>query len=187
VEGPVRNHPSLSLLLLALLAGRAALAETLCPPVLDYYQRPLLGGEAVHLCDAFGGRVVLVLNTASKCGYTPQYDGLEALYAHYRERGLVVAGFPSNDFGGQEPGTEQQVSDFCRLTYGVRFPLFAKTRIRGPEPEPFYAHLMAVTGDTPQWNFHKYLIDRTGRVVASFPGHVRPDDARLIRAIEALL
>ncbi|MGD2112248.1 MAG: glutathione peroxidase [Gammaproteobacteria bacterium] len=173
--------------LLSLALSATAAAETACPAALDFHHRPLTGSEELHLCEAFGGRVVLVVNTASKCAYTPQYEGLEALYERYRARGLVVAGFPSNDFGGQEPGTEQQVSDFCRLTYGVRFPMFAKTRIRGPEPAPFYAHLMAVTGDTPRWNFHKYLLDRQGRVVGSFPSQVTPDDARLVEAIEALL
>lgn len=158
-----------------------------CPAALDFHVRPLLGGQTVHLCNAFRGRVLLVVNTASRCAYTPQYDGLERLYERYRDHGLVVAGFPSNDFGGQEPGTAQQVSDFCRLTYGVQFPMFAKTRIRGADPDPFYSRLIALSGDRPRWNFHKYLIDREGRVAGSFPSQVEPDDARLLRAIEALL
>ena len=173
--------------MVVLLASTATAAEADCPAALDFYQRPLLGDKPVHLCEEFGGRVVLIVNTASKCGFTPQYDGLEALYARYRDRGLVVAGFPSNDFGGQEPGTEQQIRDFCRLTYGVQFPMFAKTRVRGPDADPLYRHLADVSGDTPRWNFHKYLLDRQGRVVASFPGEVSPQDERLIVAIEALL
>ena len=177
----------LAALMAELLVYVAAAGAADCPAALDFHQRPLLGDQPVHLCEEFSGRVVLIVNTASKCGFTPQYDGLEEIYARYRERGLVVAGFPSNDFGGQEPGTEQQIRDFCRLTYGVQFPMFAKTRVRGPDADPLYRHLADVSGDTPRWNFHKYLLDRQGRVVASFPGEVSPQDERLIVAIEALL
>ena len=166
--------------------GTTAVAAD-CPPALDFHTRPLLEDKPVHLCDEFRGRVVLIVNTASKCAFTPQYDGLEKIYARYRERGLVVAGFPSNDFGAQEPGTEKQVHDFCRLTYGVKFPMFAKSRVRGADAEPLYRYLAEVTGDAPRWNFHKYLLDRQGRVVASFPSQVSPQDKRLIAAIEALL
>jgi glutathione peroxidase len=158
-----------------------------CPPALDFHQRPLLQQHTVHLCKQFRGQVVLIVNTASKCAFTPQYEGLEALYGRYRERGLVVAGFPSNDFGNQEPGSEKQVKEFCRLTYGVQFPMFAKTRVRGSEADPLYAYLAGVTGDSPRWNFHKYLLDRDGRVVASFPSQIGPEDPRVIAAIEALL
>jgi glutathione peroxidase len=175
------------LLALALM-GAATLARAAdCPAALDFYQRPLLGEKPVHLCEEFRGQVLLVVNTASKCAFTPQYEGLEQIYTKYRERGLVVAGFPSNDFGAQEPGSEKQVQDFCRLTYGVQFPMFAKTRVRGPDAEPFYQYLAEISGDTPRWNFHKYLLDREGRVVASFPSQVGPQDERLIAAIEALL
>ncbi len=158
-----------------------------CPAALDFYKRPLMGERDQHLCELWRGQVVLIVNTASKCAFTPQYEGLEQLYARYRERGLLVTGFPSNDFGAQEPGTEKQIRDFCRLTYSVEFPMFAKTRVLGPDADPLYRHLIAVTGDTPRWNFHKYLLDREGRVVASFPSHVRPDDPALVTAIEALL
>ena len=170
-----------------LMSSAAAAGAADCPAALDFYQRPLLGDKPVHLCEEFTGSVVLVVNTASKCAYTPQYEGLEKIYENYRERGLVVAGFPSNDFGAQEPGSEKQVQDFCRLTYGVQFPMFAKTRVLGPDADAFYQHLIAVSGDTPRWNFHKYLLDRQGRVVASFPSQVGPQDERLITAIEALL
>ncbi len=176
-----------SIAVVALLGNSAAAASADCPAALDFHQRPLMGDKPVHLCEAFRGQVVLVVNTASKCAYTPQYEGLEDVYARYRERGLVVAGFPSNDFGSQEPGSEKQVRDFCRLTYGVQFPMFAKTRVLGPDAEPFYRYLADVTGDTPRWNFHKYLLDREGRVVASFPSQVGPNDERLITAIETLL
>ena len=158
-----------------------------CPAALDFEKRPLLGDNPVRLCEEFTGKVVLIVNTASKCAYTPQYEGLEALYRTYRERGLVVAGFPSNDFGGQEPGTEKQIREFCRLTYSVEFPMFAKTRVLGPQADPLYKHLVQVSGDQPRWNFHKYLLDRQGRVIASFGSSTRPDDSALIEAIESLL
>lgn len=177
-----------ALLSLLIWSGAGQAADTLpCPAALDFYKRPLLGEQDQHLCELWRGQVVLIVNTASKCAFTPQYEGLEQLFARYRGRGLVVSGFPSNDFGAQEPGTEKQIRDFCRLTYSVEFPMFAKTRVLGPDADPLYRHLVTVTGDTPRWNFHKYLLDRDGRVVGSFPSHVRPDDPRLVEAIEALL
>jgi glutathione peroxidase len=158
-----------------------------CPAALDFQKRLLAGDDVIHLCEFMQDKVVLVVNTASKCAYTPQYEGLEQLYEKYRERGLVVAGFPSNDFANQEPGSEKEIRDFCRLTYSVRFPLFEKVRVRGQDTDEFYQHLIAATGDEPRWNFHKYLIDRQGDVVASFPSQVTPADGRLIDAIEELL
>ncbi|MDX1698737.1 MAG: glutathione peroxidase [Thiohalobacterales bacterium] len=172
---------------LALIAwGQPVLAET-CPASLDFEKRPLGEDTPVNLCEVMQGKVVLVVNTASKCGYTYQYEGLEELYARYRDRGLVVAGFPSNDFAGQEPGTEQQIRKFCRLTYGVQFPMFEKVRVRGKDADPFYQYLARETGKTPRWNFHKYLLDREGQVVASYPSNVEPDDRRLVGKIEELL
>lgn len=165
--------------------GLAAASE--CPVALDFQKRLLADDEVIHLCKFMQDKVVLVVNTASKCAYTPQYDGLEQLYEEYRERGLVVAGFPSNDFANQDPGSEKEIRDFCRLTYSVKFPLFEKVHVRGQDRDEFYQHLVAVTGDEPRWNFHKYLIDRKGRVVASFPSQVTPDDGQLIDAIEELL
>jgi glutathione peroxidase len=170
-----------------LLLVITGVAQAACPEALDHHKRPLTEQQAVHLCEVLGGKVVLVVNTASKCAYTPQYDGLEKLYDRYRDRGLVVAGFPSNDFAGQEPGTEKQIQDFCRLTYSVEFPMFEKIRVKGSSADPFYEHLAKVTGEQPRWNFHKYLIDRDGRVVASFPSQVRPQDERLVKRIEELL
>jgi glutathione peroxidase len=158
-----------------------------CPESLDFHKRPLNDEQPVHLCDVMSGKVVLVVNTASKCAYTPQYDGLEKLYEHYRERGLIVVGFPSNDFAGQEPGTEKQIQNFCRLTYAVEFPMFEKVRVKGASADPFYKQLAAATGEQPRWNFHKYLIDKDGGVVASFPSQVTPDDKRLVDRIEELL
>ena len=170
-----------------LLGNTATASASDCPVALDCHKRPRTEEQPVHLCEEFRGRVVLLVTTARRCAYTPQSDGLEALYGQYRERGLVVAGFPSNEFAGQEPGTEDQIRDYCRLTYGVKFPMFAKTRVIGPDAEPLYHHLASVTGKAPRWNFHKYLLDRQGRVVASFPSQVEPRDPRLIAAIEALL
>lgn len=178
----LRNALVFSLLLM--LAGNVYSA---CPESLDFYKRPLGEEQPVHLCDVMRGNVVLVVNTASKCAYTPQYDGLEKLYARYRAQGLIVAGFPSNDFAGQEPGTEKQIQDFCRLTYGVEFPMFEKVRVKGASADPFYRFLASASGQQPGWNFHKYLIDRQGRVVASFPSQVAPDDNRLVTIIEDLL
>ncbi|MGB5441957.1 MAG: glutathione peroxidase [Gammaproteobacteria bacterium] len=177
-----------ALILILASISRPLLAEpAACAAALDFHKPLLASQEQVHLCEMFNDKVVLVVNTASKCAYTPQYDGLEKLYYNYKDRGLVVAGFPSNDFGGQEPGSEQQIQTFCRLTYAVNFPMFAKTRVKGAGTDPFYAYLASATGEKPGWNFHKYLLSRDGRVVASFPSNVRPDDPRLVKAIEDLL
>jgi len=177
------------MLSLAVLTGFSftAVAGSNCPEALDFYKRPLAAKEPVHLCEFFKDKVVLIVNTASKCAYTSQYEGLEALYAKYKTRGLIVAGFPSNDFAGQEPGTEKQIQAFCRLTYGVQFPMFEKTSVRGDNAEPLYRYLSSVTSDAPKWNFHKYLIDKNGKVVASFPSQVNPASPKLVQAIEKLL
>jgi glutathione peroxidase len=174
-------------LMLGLLLTVASNAHAACPESLDFHKRLLSEDQQVHLCDVMRGNVVLVVNTASKCAYTPQYDGLEKLHEIYKERGLIVAGFPSNDFAGQEPGTEQQIQNFCRLTYSVEFPMFEKVRVKGASADPFYKYLAGATGEQPRWNFHKYLIDRDGRVVASLPSQVTPDDKRLVKMIEELL
>jgi glutathione peroxidase len=135
------------------------------------------------LCE-YAGKVLLVVNTASQCGYTPQYDGLEALYRKYRSRGLVVLGFPMNDFGGQEPGTNKEISQFCVNEYAIDFPMFAKTDLKA---NPLYGDLAKATGQAPRWNFHKYLVDRRGERVQSFGTRVEPNDAKLVTAIERLL
>ncbi|HAI48243.1 MAG TPA: glutathione peroxidase [Stenotrophomonas sp.] len=142
-----------------------------------------LAGERKVLGD-FAGKALLVVNTASKCGFTPQYEGLEALQQKYAARGFSVLGFPSNDFKGQEPGSEAQIQEFCTLTYGVKFPMFQKVQVTGADATPLYQRLAAATGVQPGWNFHKYLIARDGRVVAQFPSKVKPDDAGLVAAIE---
>jgi len=155
--------------------------------LLDHDARRLGSDELVNLRDAYGGKVVLVVNTASKCAFTGQYEGLEELYAKYRDRGLVVLGFPSNDFGGQEPGSEKEIQDFCRLTYSVKFPMFAKTPVKKGVANPFFQGLADAAGRYPKWNFHKYLIDRDGQMVDNYLSVTSPSSKTLIRAIERLL
>jgi glutathione peroxidase len=170
--------------LAGLLAAAPALAgETL----LDRDYRQLAGKETVNLQATYGGQVLLVVNTASKCGFTPQYEGLEAMHAKYKAQGFAVLGFPSNDFMGQEPGSEEEIQEFCTLTYGVKFPMFEKVQVRGDTPTPLYADMIEATGEAPGWNFHKYLIDRSGKVIASFGSRTTPDDPKLVAAIEKAL
>ncbi|MGL6110853.1 MAG: glutathione peroxidase, partial [Rubrivivax sp.] len=121
------------------------------------------------------------------CGFTPQYEGLEALHAKYAAKGLVVMGFPSNDFGRQEPGSSAQIAELCFNTYGVKFPMFAKTVVVGKQANPFFASLALATGKAPGWNFHKYLVDRRGLPVAAFASDVKPTDPALAAAIEKAL
>jgi glutathione peroxidase len=146
-----------------------------CPAVLHYTFNRLQDDAPQDLCQ-YSGKVVLVVNTASYCGFTKQYEGLEALYAKYGSRGLVVLGFPSNDFGKQEPGSSKEIADFCFNTYGVKFPMFAKSSVKGPEANPLHAQLTKLTGEAPKWNFTKYLIDRSGKVVQHFPSKVTPEE-----------
>ena len=157
-----------------------------CPITLDFTKRALASDQAVNLCKAYLGKVVVVVNTASKCGYTPQYDGLEALYRKYKDMGLVVLGFPSNDFGGQEPGSEKQIQNFCRLTYGVEFPMFEKSRVARHHADPVYQMLGTLAGEFPQWNFHKYILDRNGNLVASFNSKVEPQSKEIINTLKGL-
>jgi glutathione peroxidase len=172
--------------LAALAAPPAAgAAEAACPPILNRHFADLRE-EPVSLCP-FGGKVLLIVNTASECGYTPQYEGLEKLYRRYRDRGFVVLGFPANDFGGQEPGSNKQIAEFCRVNYGVTFPLFAKTSVAGATANPLFRDLAAKTGKPPRWNFHKYLLDRTGQPASVFESAVEPTDARVTSQIEKLL
>ena len=154
-----------------------------CPPLLNHTVSRLQDGALQSLCQ-YQGKVILVVNTASFCGFTGQYAGLEAVYDKYKPHGLVVIGFPSNDFGDQEPGSNQQIADFCRMTYGIKFPMMAKTDIAAPKTHPFYTQLIAKSGAAPKWNFHKYLIDRSGNTVESFNTLTAPDSRRLIAQIE---
>ena len=161
-------------------------AAAACPSLLDHSFTTLQDGKPMPLCQ-YAGKVVLVVNTASYCGFTSQYDGLEKLYARLKDKGLVVIGFPSNDFGEQEPGSDKEIADFCRLTYGVDFPMVAKTVVKGKDANPFHKQLAEITGSTPKWNFHKYLIDRTGTKVVAYTSLTGPDDKALLRQIDQFL
>jgi glutathione peroxidase len=145
-----------------------------------------LQGQPADLA-AYRGKVTLVVNTASECGYTPQYEGLEKLHREWSGKGFAVLGFPSNDFGGQEPGTAQEIVDFCRKNYGVTFPMFAKLSTRpGPNQSPIYRFL-GTTGNLPAWNFSKYVVGKNGRVIAYFPSSVTPEAPELRSAITKAL
>jgi glutathione peroxidase len=168
-----------------LFAALPATAST-CPPLLDHSFPRLQDSAPQSLCQ-YRGKVILVVNTASFCGFTGQYEGLEAVYDKYKGRGLVVIGFPSNDFGEQEPGSSKEIADFCRTTYGIKFPMMAKTDIAAPKTHAFYKQLIAKSGAAPKWNFHKYLIDRRGNTVESFNTLTAPDSSNLIAQIERRL
>lgn len=145
-------------------------------------------GEPLPL-SKFKGKAILVVNTASFCGYTHQYDGLQALWDRYRDRGLIVLGVPSNDFGGQEPGTEDDIKEFCEVNFSVDFPLTTKQHVRGQNAHPFYRWAAKELGDEakPQWNFHKYLIAPDGRIVDWFSTRTPPSSKRLLEAVEGAL
>lgn len=176
----------LSCLPLAVQAQTTPQSAPACPALLQHQFPRLQDDSPQNLCQ-YAGKVVLVVNTASYCGFTSQYQGLEALYAKYEKRGLVVLGFPSNDFGQQEPGSSKEIADFCFNTYGVKFPMFSKSVVTGKQRNALYAELAKATGSTPQWNFHKYLLDRSGRVVATYPSEVEPQSPKLIAALERAL
>lgn len=181
---PILFALSLVLILGAFAASRAIASD--CPPLLRHSFNSLQTGERQNLCQ-YRGKVLLVVNTASYCAYTDQYSGLEALYRQYQDQGLVVLGFPSNDFGNQEPGSNQKIAEFCRLTYGVKFPMFEKSTVVGPQRNAFYAELHRRTGEQPRWNFHKYLIDANGERVLSFGSGVQPNDPRLLDELKRML
>jgi glutathione peroxidase len=169
-----------------LLLSSPGHADNVCPTTLNFSKRYLASEETARLCDEFAGKVLLVVNTASYCRFTPQYQGLENLYEKYRDRGFVVLGFPSNDFF-QEPRGEEKVQEFCRLTYSVKFPMFEKSKVAKRHAEPLFRALAEEAGEYPKWNFHKYLLSPDGRVVASYGSSVRPESIELITAIESLL
>lgn len=167
-------------------APAATAAPAVCPAILNHQFPRLQDDTPQNLCQ-YAGKVVLVVNTASLCGFTKQYEGLEALYAKYQGRGLVVLGFPSNQFGEQEPGSAKDIADFCFNTYGVKFPMFAKTEVAGPKKNALYAELAKATQAEPKWNFNKYLIDRRGTVVAHYWSGVDPLGGTLVKAVEKAL
>ena len=177
---------------LALLAGLLMLvvlpnveAATSCPKLLNHTFPRLQDDTPQNLCQ-YAGKVVVIVNTASYCGFTQQYEGLEQIYARYKDRGLVVIGFPSNDFGNQEPGSNQQIAEFCTNTFGVKFPMVAKTTVKGPNANPLFREL-ARKSESPGWNFHKYIVNRNGELVRSFSSQVAPTHRQFIAEIERAL
>jgi len=162
-----------------------AAAPASCPALLKQSFKRLQDEAPQDLCQ-YAGKVVLVVNTASYCGYTKQYEGLEKLNAKYGPRGLVVLGFPSNDFK-QESANAKEIADLCYNTYGVKFPMFSTTVVSGPNANPLHASLAKQTGKEPKWNFTKYLIGRDGKVIEHFPSKVAPEDPALVSKIEAAL
>ena len=165
--------------------AQPAPAASACPATLQHTFLRLQDEKPQSLCQ-YSGKVLLVVNTASYCGFTGQYKGLEALYAKYQDKGLVVLGFPSNDFA-QESGSNQEIAAFCENTYGVRFPMFAKSSVKGPQANALYQQLAQLAGEAPRWNFHKYLLGRDGKVVDSYSSLTAPDSRSLVRAIEEQL
>lgn len=157
-----------------------------CSPLLSHTFLRLQDEEPQNLCQ-YQGKVILVVNTASFCGFTSQYEGLEKLYAKYKDQGFVILGFPSNDFGAQEPGSNKDIADFCKNTYDVKFPMFTKSVVSGKNPNPLFKMLIAQTGTTPKWNFYKYLIDRQGKVVDSYGSITKPSSSSITGEIEKLL
>ena len=174
-------------LVLGLMMASAVVpaAASECPALLNYKFNRLQDDSLQNLCQ-YSGKVVLVVNTASYCGFTSQYEGLEKLYANYKDKGLVVLGFPSNDFS-QEPGNNKEIADFCYNTYGVKFPMFAKTSVKGKEANALFAALIKAGAKAPSWNFNKYLIDREGKLVANYGSTTRPDEKTFVSALEKAL
>ena len=156
-----------------------------CPPLLNHTVERLQDEKPQSLCQ-YSGKVLLVVNTASFCGFTSQYKGLEALHAKYKDQGVAVLGFPSNDFS-QETGSNKQIADFCENTFGVKFPMFTKTQVTGSDASPLYKQLIAQSGQKPRWNFYKYLIGRDGKLVDSYGSITGPDSKALVSAIEKSL
>ena len=177
--------PGVVLALLSTLTPAAAPASSACPTIIDH-RFASLQGKPQDLCQ-YRGKVLLVVNTASYCGYTEQYKGLQSLYDKYQKRGLVVLGFPANDFGKQEPGSNTEVADFCERTFKVKFPMLEKTSVVEGQANPFYEALYKRTGERPKWNFHKFLVGRDGTVVKSFSSRVEPESNDFVAEVEAML
>ena len=169
---------------------KGAATDNGCPAALNFSVRALGEDKPVNLCETYKGKVVIIVNTASKCGFTPQFEGLEKLYSTYKDRGLVVLGFPCNQFGGQEPGDEQQIATFCQTRFAVTFPMFAKVEVNGAQAHPLFQFLTQakpgiLNTESIKWNFTKFLINRQGEVVGRYAPTTKPSD--LLAEIEALL
>lgn len=173
------------LLLAAILISPFASANQ-CPDVLKFMKRKLNSQETVNMCSEYKGKTLLIVNTASYCGFTPQFEGLEKLYSSYKDKGLVVLGFPSHDFN-QEDEDEGKTAELCELTYGVKFPMFEATSVKGDNADPLYRMLAKKSGTTPKWNFYKYLVDKNGNVVDTYSSFTKPSDGDFIEEIEKTL
>ena len=156
------------------------------PQTAHDFSLPAIDGKNLNLAD-YRGKALLVVNTASYCGFTKQYNGLQALWQNYRDKGLIVLGVPSNDFGGQEPGSKDEIKEFCSVNFDIDFPMSDKIVVKGNAAHPFYKWLEAETGATPKWNFHKFLIAPNGRAVRDFSSLTKPQAKKLLRAVEAVL
>jgi glutathione peroxidase len=170
-----------------LFLGGTTMSDANAASAHDFSFTAIEGGELA--VSNFKGKPILLVNVASECGFTPQYENLQAVWENYRDRGLVVLGVPSNDFGGQEPGTETEILAFCEARFGIDFPMTAKEKVIGPDAHPLYRWIEATLGEagTPRWNFHKYLISPEGELVEAWPSSVKPDGAEVTQAIEANL
>lgn len=172
------------LLVTVFLLGASHMANAACSELYNH-QLVTLQGDKINLCD-YQDKPILVVNTASKCGFTPQFDALEGVYSKYKDRGLLVVGFPSNDFR-QEPGNDKQIGDFCKLTYSVKFPMITKSSVSGPDANSLYKQLSAKTGQAPMWNFYKYVILPGGKDVYAYSSDVKPDSAEILDRIKPSL
>ena len=166
-------------------APSSAAQQAACPVLLNHTFSRLQDEKPQSLCQ-YSGKVILVVNTASYCGFTPQYKGLESVYSKYKDRGLVVLGFPSNDFA-QEKGNNKDIADFCENTFGVKFPMFTKTAVTGDAAVPFFKQLAQDPGQRPKWNFYKYLIGRDGKLIDSYNSMTSPESKSVVQAIEKSL
>lgn len=172
------------LLITLFLLSASTMVNAACPDIYNH-QLTTLQGEKINLCE-YQTKPILVVNTASKCGFTPQFEALEGLYSKYKDNGLLVIGFPSNDFR-QEPGNDKQIGDFCKLTYSVKFPMMSKSSVSGANANPFYKQLSEKTGQAPMWNFYKYVILPGGKQVYAFSSDVKPDSAEILARIKPAL
>lgn len=172
-------------LLVGCLTATPALANE-CPDLLKFVKRKLNSQETVNLCEEYQGKTLLIVNTASYCGFTPQFEGLEALYNDYKDQDFAVLGFPSHDFN-QEDEDESKTAELCELTYGVKFPMFEAVSVRGDDADPLYRRLTEMSGTAPKWNFYKYLVNRQGEVVESYSSFTKPEDEDFRADIEKAL
>ena len=176
-----------TLVAITLLSITSVSANTTeCPDLLKFVKRKLNSQDTVNMCKAYQDKTILFVNTASYCGFTPQFEGLEALYSKYNDKGFVVLGFPSHDFN-QEDKSEVKTGQICRLTYGVKFPMFEAMSVKGEDADPLYRMLANKSGQAPKWNFFKYLMDKNGNIVNAYDSAVKPTDKALVDDIEMAL